>query len=382
MKLALTQTLAIFRDAYRELNSKRMFWIVLLLSAVVVCVIAALGIHETTSALGSHQQRVTLFGIDVPFPVKMDRRTLYRGMFTELGVNHWLDWAAMVLAVISTAGIFPDFVTTGSIELYLSRPISRLRLFFTKYAAGLLFVTLQAGVFCLGSFLAIGLRADLWEPAIFWAIPLVVCIFSYLFSVSVLVGLLTRSTMSAILLTLLFWLSLFLIHFTDQGFLKEHLDDARKLAFAQRALDSLERAPTTPPATTRSARAAQQAGFREMQRQRAMQDRDDAQADLLHLRNFERIVWWAQMALPKTYETNLLMVRAMKFEAVQAMGNPWDFSDDLPMQPGPMGVDFDLEARAKRVMMQHSLLWVLGSSLAFEAVILAIGAAVFCRRDF
>ena len=36
-------------------------------------------------------------------------------------------------------------------------------------------------------------------------IPLVVCSYSYLFCVCVLVGVMTRSTIAAILLTLLFW---------------------------------------------------------------------------------------------------------------------------------------------------------------------------------
>ena len=60
--------------------------------------------------------------------------------------------------MISTASLFPDFLAGGAVDLYLSKPISRLRLFLFKYSCGLLFVALQIGCFCLASFLVIGLR--------------------------------------------------------------------------------------------------------------------------------------------------------------------------------------------------------------------------------
>ncbi|GAG24227.1 unnamed protein product, partial [marine sediment metagenome] len=124
---------------------------------------------------------------------------------TTLGIGFWLSWLATILALISTAGIFPAFIASGSIDLVVSRPIGRTRLFLTQYAAGLLFVALQISVFCLASFLVIGLRGGAWEPGIFLAIPLVLCFFSYLFSVCVLLGVMWRSTVAALLLTILFW---------------------------------------------------------------------------------------------------------------------------------------------------------------------------------
>src|SRR6185437_5144958 len=93
----------------------------------------------------------------------------------------------------------------GSIDLYLAKPIGRARLFLTKYLAGLLFVTLQVVVISVGSFFVLGLRGHDWEPGLFWAIPIVVCFFSYLFAVCVLLGVKTRSTIAALLLTILCW---------------------------------------------------------------------------------------------------------------------------------------------------------------------------------
>ena len=48
-----------------------------------------------------------------------------------------------------------------------------------------------------------------WDPKIFLSIPLVVAVFSFLFCFCVLLGVLTRSAIAALLLTLLIWLFIF-----------------------------------------------------------------------------------------------------------------------------------------------------------------------------
>src|SRR5687768_13100422 len=199
------QTLAMFLDAYRELNAKKMFWIVLVLSGLVVLVFAAVGVKD---------EKLTLLWFDTPIPVIFPRAELYKLMFSAFGISIWLAFAATILALISTASIFPDFISGGSIDLYLSKPISRLRLFVTKYLTGLLFVALQVGIFAAASYFVIGIRGGVWENGIFLAVPLVVCFFSYLFSLCVLFGVMTRSTLAAVLLTILCWFFLFCL---DRG---------------------------------------------------------------------------------------------------------------------------------------------------------------------
>jgi ABC-type transport system involved in multi-copper enzyme maturation permease subunit len=75
----------------------------------------------------------------------------YKWVFSVFVIGIWAKWAALVLALISTASIFPELIASGSIDLYLSKPISRLRLFLTKYVGGLLFVVLQMTIFAVTS---------------------------------------------------------------------------------------------------------------------------------------------------------------------------------------------------------------------------------------
>src|SRR5262245_32088070 len=120
----IMQTIAIFRDAYRELNSKKLFWLVLLLSGIVVASFAAVGVNDRWLVVLFWTLDSSIFNSRL-FPPAV----FYKLLFANLGIGFWLAWLATILALVSTAGIFPDFISSGSIELVLSRPLGRLRLF-------------------------------------------------------------------------------------------------------------------------------------------------------------------------------------------------------------------------------------------------------------
>jgi len=231
----MTQTLAILIDAYRELNSRRLFWITLVLSGLVVAIFALLGIDETGISLAGWHFEM-FFNTSV-----ISREVFYKTAFVQFGIGIWLSWIATILALVSTAGMVPDLISSGSVELVLSKPIGRVRLFLTKYAAALLFVTLQVTLFSLASFLVLGLRAGAWEPSLFLAIPIMVAFFSYLFSICAFLGMVTRSTMAALLLTLLAWFAIFLIHSGEAGVMMFKLMAEQQVERTKQSLKQTER---------------------------------------------------------------------------------------------------------------------------------------------
>ena len=180
----MTQTIALLIDAYRDLNARKLFWFTMILSRLVVACMAAVG-------TGEKGLKILVWELGIPMINNelISEDLFYKSVFSGLGISTWLTWAATILALISTANIFPELISSGSIELLLSRLIGRLRLFLTKYFTGLLFVALQVLVFATSSFLVIGPRGGVWEPGLFVAVPLVVTFFSYLFCICVLIGL-------------------------------------------------------------------------------------------------------------------------------------------------------------------------------------------------
>ena len=343
----MTQTWAIFLEAYRNLNSKKLFWTVLILSAIVVVAFACVGINE-------HGVKILIWQLDndVLNAKQQPPDQFYKSMFVLIGIGMWLSWLATVLALVSTSGIFPDLLTSGSVDLYVSKPIGRLRLFLTEYAAGLLFVALQVTIFSIACFLVIGLRGGVWEPGIFLAVPLVVCFFSYLFSICVWLGVVTRSTVASLLLALLFWFAVWGIGTAENTLLMfKTMQEQGAGPFAVHA-ESGDRAP-----------AAQDAQDEASSRRRA----DSHALEIAH-----RIVYGIKTVLPKTTETISLLERSLVRAA------------RLPEQPD------DPQARRMRAVQQElietihnrSIGWVVGTSLGFEAFVLFWAALVFCRRDY
>ena len=357
----MSQTLAIFHDAYRGLRARKMFWVVLFLSMFVVIVFACIGVNNNGFTLLVWDLH---FG---PTVSELPAARLYKTMFVELGIGFWLAWIATILALISTAGIFPSFIAKGAIDLVVSRPISRLRLFLTQYVAGLLFVTLQITIFCVASFLVIGLRGGVWEPGLFLAVPLVMCFFSYLFSVCVLLGLLTRSTVAALLLTLLFWFLVFIVHTADTALLT-----VKAMAEVEHNLQRV----TTQPAVAATQEGERPSDSSDVPQPPVPADisiESDKEKTIRYLGIAHRIVFGVKSALPKTTETIDLLERSLI--STSDLPKAKDDSGRNPNQQRAMiGVVQELRSR--------SPWWIVGTSLAFEMVILAMASWIFCRRDF
>jgi hypothetical protein len=360
----ITQTLALFLDAYRELNAKRLFWIVLMLSALVVLVLAGVGLSD---------EHVTLFRMRLPFEWFAPKAELYKALFTAVGVNFWLTIAASILALVSTASIFPDFISGGSIDLYLCKPISRLRLFCTKYVAGLLFVALQVLVFSTLAFAVLGVRGGTWEWGIFLAVPIVVCFFSYVYCICVLVGVVTRSTLAAILLTILAWFCIWVVDFGEVNLLtlkhggeRQQARSDVQLKILQGQLQYLEKRPPE-----KQAQEQEMIDHLRRQRQELLDKREaGGQSTVVRL---HRWTYAVKTLLPKTRETTELLSRKL-LEAPDASGI------DEEARAGPFAV-VDV-VKAAETMHARPLWWVVGTSLTFEAVVVAIAAWKFCRRDY
>jgi len=362
-------------DAYRELNAKKLFWITLILSGLVCLALATIG-------RSGDGYQVLWFG-SMRFADGVPAETLYgEVLFYYVGFKIWLTFGATILAIISTAGLFPDFIKEGCIDLVMSKPIGRLRLFFIKWATGLLFVTMQITLFTVGCFLVIGIRGNVWLWEMFWGIPLVILFFSYLYAVCVLIGLMTRSTVVAMLLTGLLWLGLIGLDYTERimandmtnkSYIVQVLEQRGPDAYATHGVTF---DPFNPDDVTYSEEAA------------APRTQLEADADLAQRRQtyatwrrFYMAAYLIKTALPKTGETTSLLRTKMypdqvAEEGLEGMRLNVEYMDGYEWDPAL--------AQSVRDDFQkvRGPLWVLGTSLLFEALVLALAAWKFCRRDY
>lgn len=386
----MIQAMALLRDAYRELNARKMFWVTLGISGLVVAIFAAFGVNEAGLTILWWELENDFINARVVEP-----SLFYKWAFASVGVPIWLTWAAAILALISTASIFPDFVSSGSIELLLSKPIGRLRLYLAKYLTGLLFVALQVLVFTVASFAVIAIRGGSIELGVFLAVPIVLVFYSYLFCVLAVVGQITRSTVAALLVTIIFWLGVFAMNQTE-GFLLMQRErytleverlEGRLEAQQAAAERTIEQWRADPPERLVDPLPGEEAGppappTPEQANPLLPRTREQlarARGNLQTWQTWHRRIFIAKAILPKTQETIALLGHGLlskeDMERFQPQGEASE-EESVELDDPRLGSRIDAAFR------ERSLVWIIGTSLGFEFVVLAFGAWRFCRRDF
>ena len=364
----MIQTLALLNAAYRELNARKLFWVTMALSLLIVGVFAILGINERGITILWWEFESEFFNTFF-FP----REVFYKVLFANFGVNWWLAWLATMLALVSTASIVPDMISDGAIDNLLSKPIGRSRLFLTRYCTGLLFVTVQVSVFSIASFLLVGIRGGAWEPWFLIAIPLVVIFFSYLYCVCAFIGLITRSTIVSLLVTLLFWFAIFGVHageeITHAGKIAYGIDLELVEADLAEAVEMDDPIEVTEPLAEVVASARGSYGT---------------------WSSFHTWFFAVKTVLPKTTETIDLLDRTLRKNAGLNIIPPEP--DEGRRRRGPRSGNIfgtnsrisqrDIEERQQDLVDSRSISWVIGSSLLFEVLLLAFCCWRFSRRDF
>jgi len=391
MSVVLRQTWAMMVDAYRELAAGRLFWITLALSGLVVGVFAMIGLNERGISVLWYTIPIDVFNTSV-----ISKEQFYKLTFLNLGIGIWLTWVATVLALVSTAGIFPTLLTSGQIESMLSKPISRWRLFLTKFGTGLLFVALQVTVFCAASVLVIGFRGGSWIPEILISIPIVLAFFSFLFSIMTLFGMVTRSTIASLLLTILAWFVLFLVNVSDRILVQQHEGMKIQTAKLEERLSlAEENARVMYIAAQRREGNELPEDYRATDDEKytvnvflpTLRDRlEDRREMVRNLAPWRQGLFIAKTVLPKTSETIGLLNRyAMSKEDFDAILNIGDDKQRTTVddETGEVSVaPSELSRATEEAMQNRSIGWVLGTSFAFEALMLVIAGTMFARRDF
>jgi ABC-type transport system involved in multi-copper enzyme maturation permease subunit len=156
--------------------------------------------HELTSA----SRLKMLYGaLDVPLWEISVAETVVRMQL--LMANLFAGFLGIVVAVMACSGFVPSMLQKGTLDLVLARPIGRGRLLLYKYAGGLWFVFIASSFLIGGSWLAITLRTGYANPWFLATIVTITAVFAVIYSVAVLVGVLTRSGTVSALVALAVW---------------------------------------------------------------------------------------------------------------------------------------------------------------------------------
>ena len=123
----------------------------------------------------------------------------------ELWVIGWHFLAQVIMVTISmwlfiaaAAGYFPGLMEAGCIDVVLSKPRSRLLIFCGRFVGGLMFLAGAILAFQVIMVVGMGIRTGIWHTGLFLSIFPIMFTAALLFSVLALLGIMSRSTVLAL----------------------------------------------------------------------------------------------------------------------------------------------------------------------------------------
>ncbi len=347
--MLVMQFKALIADCFREALDRKLFWLMIIISAFIAIAMACIGLDESGISIMFGKWT---FDSEAFAPGNPEGRALVGSILTKYIASLYIAWIGIIIALVATAGIFPSFLERGAVDVVLAKPMSRPLLFLGKYLGAMVFVTLQAAVFVVLTFLVVGLRWGYWIWPYLWCIPLIVVLFSYIYAFSALFGVLTRNSMAALLLSMLAWIGIYV---------------------PQAVHETLVSLPAM-----------------------------GAEVDQKWIRGAATVKW----LVPKTRDIphiagNLIGASTASEVFIVSVdppeseddGDAADADNDSPQQgpdhaaaspsrAGPIETDMQKSIEIEKEIANVSIIKSIGSSLLFEAVIISIAIWRFCRRDF
>ncbi len=154
-----------------------------------------------------HEPTVLFGAFTLPFKTSLGNLVY---IIQDVLVNGFGAWIALLVGVILTAFFMPNMMRKGSIDLLLSKPLSRWSLLLFKYVGGLTFVFINTAYAVVGIWLVMGIRSGIWSNGFLLTIFAITFYFAILYAVSTLFGVLSRNAIVAILVTIAFWFFLWI----------------------------------------------------------------------------------------------------------------------------------------------------------------------------
>jgi ABC-type transport system involved in multi-copper enzyme maturation permease subunit len=219
----------LIHDTFRQALTSRVFWILLSLS--LLCIVFCLGISVEGGAIVDeheiiHPKSRKLIGTETT--EAPGRVSLFFGImnytFTRKASDevHFLlsifaSWiagtAGIIMALVWTAGFVPEAQQPSAASVLLAKPVPRWLFLTGKFLGVVCFIGLHAAIFFVGTWVALGLRTNQWPGAYLLGIPLMVFHFAAVFSFSVMLAVLFRSTMACVVGSVLFWVACYAINY-------------------------------------------------------------------------------------------------------------------------------------------------------------------------
>jgi ABC-type transport system involved in multi-copper enzyme maturation permease subunit len=209
---------ALLQDALYQVLDNRIFRLLMLvvLGLVSPTFLVALRKDEVLILWGwqriSYDQLFDLLPVGPARQAFQDLQGEAIRFYESLIVNWLCGNIGMVFCVAATAFFVPRMLERGSADMLLSKPISRATLLLARYLSGILFVAILTSCLVLGMYLGFLTVSGYHDPGVLWGAVTLVYLFALVHGVTILCGVLTRSTVASTLIALVFFMGTGCVH--------------------------------------------------------------------------------------------------------------------------------------------------------------------------
>ncbi len=174
--------------AFRESLAKKTFLAFFTLSTLFhLFLIFAVNIDVVDGALAM----VHIFGKGVEGSQQIDIHKMIVG--AESVIASLVFTGGIFLSIFATASLIPSMLEKGSVELLVSKPISRPLILLGRFVGAQAIMVFNVAYLVGGVWLILSAKTGFWHIPFLYAIPMVVISFAIIYALMTLVGVTTRS---------------------------------------------------------------------------------------------------------------------------------------------------------------------------------------------
>jgi ABC-type transport system involved in multi-copper enzyme maturation permease subunit len=188
--------MAIVFLTFRESFAKKTFVGFLAISSIVLLLfIFALNLDIVDGA----QSAVSIFGIQAPDIVELE--TVILGVQSAVAVM--LFTGGIFMSLFATSNLIPTLLQPGFIDLFISKPVSRLQILSGRFLGAIAIVAFNIIYLITGTWLIISLKTGIWSMGLLLAGVMIIITFIILYTLMTFLGLITKSGPFALMFTYL-----------------------------------------------------------------------------------------------------------------------------------------------------------------------------------
>jgi len=247
---------ALFEDAFRQVLDDKVFRLLVVLALVLIVPTFVVGFRPEGISLlygwktWTYAELMRSFGGGLPKVDDVHIQVI--GAVQTAIVDGLAGTIGLLFCIAATAFFVPRMLEKGAADTLFSKPVGRFALLLARYSAGVIFVACLSFLLVLGMHLGFLATSGFSDPAFLWSALTITYVFALVHSVSVAVAVFTRSSIAAILTTLIFfaftgciqrsWIQVehgqaVLGEAVQRG--EEEIDSERRFGFLLDALDTL-----------------------------------------------------------------------------------------------------------------------------------------------